>query len=504
MKKIYLPLVFCLLMAARGFAQFGPDVTVDSDPYKTQNNTTITTAFNGWIYVGFSTYQAGTNSGGVKVMRSTDRGATFQEFMSFNNANVRYPDVDIEITGTTQTSLVLYMVYNVNGSGGDHTLHCDKFDGNTGAFLGYPFVLDTQGDEILDCDITTDYLYPAVGSSPYALGVIYSRRHSPEDSICVLTSMDAGGTWAHKSLHTTPLYFNEVSMAYGRSSYNSNGRLFASWILRNSPSDPTGDHYRSRTTTYFDGTWESPFVLFAGMTGKFRNTVTSCQVNNQANTDNGLTWVNVAEYDVNGDGTNYELFHTRVTDLTTLGVGGTLISSVHQDVQPDLTFDPVGNQFHLCYMDQGNQILHYGRWNLDFSGGGIVTSQYNNGGLSANAFPRVSVSPTDNKAGCTWSASGDVAKFDAYYSTLFVSVDPSDNLSVEFSAYPNPATDEIRLNLDGLTKVNYTLINLEGKVLSQGPIEDQQVLDLRPYASGIYLIRIEAKGKSATQKIVKE
>ncbi|MBZ9650628.1 T9SS type A sorting domain-containing protein [Psychroflexus montanilacus] len=61
------------------------------------------------------------------------------------------------------------------------------------------------------------------------------------------------------------------------------------------------------------------------------------------------------------------------------------------------------------------------------------------------------------------------------------------------SIYPNPASDHLTINFDNMIekKYNYKLFDLNGKLILKDQItSNQTLLDLKPFASSIYLLNL--------------
>lgn len=75
---------------------------------------------------------------------------------------------------------------------------------------------------------------------------------------------------------------------------------------------------------------------------------------------------------------------------------------------------------------------------------------------------------------------------------------------VDFKIYPNPASDKLLLNLNGLDKVQLEIIDMLGKVVYQKTIVNQMIfdLDLHFLEKGTYTIRIIEGNKVGASKLL--
>lgn len=74
----------------------------------------------------------------------------------------------------------------------------------------------------------------------------------------------------------------------------------------------------------------------------------------------------------------------------------------------------------------------------------------------------------------------------------------------EIICYPNPATKEIMIT--GITETyNAQLYNISGKKLSETFLkEPDQAIDMRPYAPGVYILKIAVAGKNFSFRVIKQ
>lgn len=78
-----------------------------------------------------------------------------------------------------------------------------------------------------------------------------------------------------------------------------------------------------------------------------------------------------------------------------------------------------------------------------------------------------------------------------------VSIENASN--IEMSIYPNPASDYVMVNAEGVREIN--VLDLNGRVLST---TTQSKVDLSNLSAGVYFVRVITDNGTATEKIVKE
>src|SRR5690606_38903318 len=60
---------------------------------------------------------------------------------------------------------------------------------------------------------------------------------------------------------------------------------------------------------------------------------------------------------------------------------------------------------------------------------------------------------------------------------------------VEFDIYPNPASDQIYISVDGLKEpLSYQIIDSKGSVVHSGTIREQIILEISSFTKGVYMI----------------
>jgi photosystem II stability/assembly factor-like uncharacterized protein len=71
--------------------------------------------------------------------------------------------------------------------------------------------------------------------------------------------------------------------------------------------------------------------------------------------------------------------------------------------------------------------------------------------------------------------------------------------------YPNPVTDQLTLEMEGNREnKNFEILNQNGQVVHRGKFVDKVVIETSQFASGVYLIRINAKDAVRFEKLVKQ
>ncbi|HEU4717312.1 MAG TPA: T9SS type A sorting domain-containing protein [Bacteroidia bacterium] len=502
--------------------QYGNDIIIQNAPAIDQRRVRISVAFNGWVYAAYSTYDSAGVAGGITIRSSRDNGMTWTTVDSYSPQNIVYPAFDIVVCGTDTNNLTLYLAgVNHNTTSGNYVLFVDRYNATTGSFIGSNYNLQNGTRRIYDVALASDYRFPAVGASPYSVGLLYSAYSSSVDSMVFLGSVDGGGTWSvRQSVMTTGYYFRNVSLAYGRSASASNGRYFGAWEMLTSSGDRTGHIYTSRSTSTVNDAWIPPVNLdsiSSSMINLCCNPEIAVQFNGTDNDSSSVTAVVLCQRDFYGNGTDYDLlgFYNKRAHYTNFWNRLDIVNSGENDLQPDISYDPGYDNFLTVYYDStdgklpycvnGNNLVAPNTWNY-------ITPQYNDmtGNLRA-AWPRVEINPMLTQTAHAWIAEGagsnGVAMFDAEYLTSSISEAGGASIT---GLFPNPSSSSFTLNYSTSDNnaVLFTVTNTLGEVVEtrrpdgSGPGNHTEQFDVSGWANGVYFVTMLNNGKSSTARIV--
>lgn len=518
-KTLYLFLFAALFCVNAVYSQFGPDVIIQSDTTN-QRRVEIATAFNGWMFAAHAEDDVASDKGGITITKSTDGGYTWTVIDSYFPTGIRYVSHDIVVSGTTDSTLVVTLAgVNYNVSDGTYVIFVDRYDGNTGTFLGSTYNLNKGLLKVYDVELASDSDFPAVGSSPYSVSLLYSSYTPTLDSIVCVTSVDGGLTFTNRQVvATTGQYFRNVSLDYGRSSSASNGRYFAAWERLPSSTARTGNIYTSRHTSTIDGGWIAPINLDSvstTMIGLCRNPRIAISRTLEDNDSNSLSAVVLVDRDYNGDASDYDLlgFSNRRAHYTNFWYRLDVRNTSSNDMTPDIVFDDSNKVFRAVFFDSTLYNLTYAsnEWNLvNPSSWTIEDFGMNDDSLAShNPYPRITYRRTSNEVGLAWvdeAPNGDgVVKFDIE-SFMFAGVEEQ---MKELNAflYPNPVKNTLHIELEGeATTSTVTVMDLNGRLVRTLQLDGQTLLsvDVDNLTSGTYLLRIENANGFASAMFVKE
>ena len=86
--------------------------------------------------------------------------------------------------------------------------------------------------------------------------------------------------------------------------------------------------------------------------------------------------------------------------------------------------------------------------------------------------------------------------------TVVVTQDGISEESISYAIYPNPANQELNIEISGETESYYRMYNSMGQEVTSGIVNGKTTLSLEQFVSGIYFIEISNSHTSTTHKIV--
>ena len=90
------------------------------------------------------------------------------------------------------------------------------------------------------------------------------------------------------------------------------------------------------------------------------------------------------------------------------------------------------------------------------------------------------------------------------YSNI-ISVNCTDEMSIDISVYPNPATSEFAIEISGCSEsVTFEIINSVGALVHKESFEKKTIVQTAHLAPGMYTIRFENGNSYEFKKIIKE
>jgi Secretion system C-terminal sorting domain len=496
--------------------QYFNDIIVDNQPTFDEQRVRLSVAFNGWLYAAFTTVDTINQTGGITIRMSRDNGQTWTTIEEYHIQNTLYPTFDIVVTGTDTNNLILFNAgVNNNLSSGSYTLFIDRYNATNGSFIGNNYSYYST-NKLYDVALASDYRFPAVNTSPYGVGLLYSAFGPVSDSIVYIGSLDAGSNWpVRHTVATTFAYHRNVSLAYGRSASASNGRYFAAWEQRPSSFSQYGNIYTSRNQSTVDGPWINKINLDSispTAIGFCNNPQIAVQFNTIDNDSAGPTAIVLVQRDYTTD-RDVIGFYNKRSHFTNNWYRLDVSNTGNNDLQPDITYDPGANNFLTTYYDSTNGKLPYvvnGMNILNPNTWILVSSQYNDNTANLrNAWPRVEINPVTVQAAHVWIAGtgNGIAMFDAEYLVAGVN---ENTAATTMNLYPNPASSNFAITFDthSAEPATINVYNIMGEIVftqqitysSHGAGNAQ--INTDEWANGMYTVSIVCNGHTTSSRLV--
>lgn len=490
--------------------KYATDAFVQNLPGIDQRRVRIATAYNGFIYAAFSTFDSGAQAGGITIRKSIDGGATWTTLDAYSTPFISFPVFDLAVTGSTPTDLVVTLV-GVNRAVGstDEVLFIDRYDGMTNTYLGNSYFRNFDADFVMDVSIASDHLFPAVGTAPFSMGVLYTRRMAATDSVAFIGSLDGGTTWpVYQGIMNTGQYCRNVSLAYGQSASASNGRYFGAWETLNGSALRTGNIYTSRSVSTVDGPWIAPRnldSLSTSMIGLCRDPQIAVSQTTIDNDSGSVTAVVLVSRDFSTIGSDHDILglYNMRAHFTDFWYRLDVSNNNENEMQPDVSYDHVNQNFLATYFDSTNAQLPQldqplnmptpDNWN-------VRAFQYNDnvpGDTLVSAWPRVEYDPLEDKAVNAWT-DGFVkgrGRFDA--ENLITAVPLAGAPAMDLLAQPTVADDQVTVvHTDAPAGGQLELIDARGAVVHRAPADasGRTPLAVHQLPSGRYTVRFGARG----------
>lgn len=504
---------------------FGKDIVIHDQPVRNQQNLAVCSAFNGWLYAVYSYSHNNGYDTYITFLRSTDRGITWNVLLDglscFTNQIIT--KLDIIACGNSISNLKIFMAKAIMD-----TLSYSEFGGvRVVRYQGEPFVgeqaiLDEETGWYKDIALSSDQVCPANNSNPFNMAVLFSKR-SLKDTIIFCSSSDGGMSFNNRrSVALSNYNLEKVSLSYGRSASQGDGRYFAAWEEKDSPNANTSHIYTAYTETDINSPFTLPVCidsLNSSLINEVRNPVISCQASTFDNDSSNLTELLLFEKYVQG--TNswdiqgfYNLRATATNHFREL----TISSSSHIKIQPDISFNPYDSNFMVTYFDSTDSKLPFLSNNVNMINPDswvTVSPGYNDSSNITEPQPKVELDLTEHTGVNVWIkkqyGGKGAAMFDAPYSvyTGIEQVIPS-GITLLFGSFPNPCSSEVTIwfDLQKPQRITITLYGISGHCL--GTITDQtfscgkQFLkyDISHLSSGSYFYTLATEIFSETGKIM--
>jgi hypothetical protein len=473
MKKQLLLIAIAIITPFMLFA-WGDDVPVNNVAGQYQGPGDIAVAFNGWTYIAYSF------DSGITIRETRDHGNTWNTVDSYYYSGTHYPAPRIVVAGTDTASLRLYLTsVNQRPSVPSYTLFVDEYKATTHAYISS--FSENSTSKIYSSALATDYLYPAVGASPYSLDLVFAKYGS-RDSIISLVSTDGSTNFTNRQkVANTTKYFRNVSVAYGRSQSGSNGRYFLAWDEYDLSNAIFGHIYTARNTSFISSAFTTPVNLDSldpGVLGYASNPSISASISSMDNDSSGVTALVVFDRAYNGQSADHDIlgFSNMRAHFTDYWNRFDIDNSLNNTVEPAIGFDSVYNNFLVTYYDTSNRRLPYTVHNWQMtnpSSWSLVRNNYaDDSSALTTPWPRLAIDPTFTQAAFTWALPGmgnSMQMFEGEYRTprpVITSLNPNN---------AHAGDPGFTLTVNGYDFVNTSVVMWDATALSTTYVNSTQL-----------------------------
>jgi hypothetical protein len=507
----------------QGSVQFANDIIIDNNPAKDQQNIVMCSAFNGWLYAVYSNFDRTYQMSVVTILRSKDDGTTWSILLEgpFGDTHTSISRLDIIACGNDTMSLKFFIGYCIHDSISSYKLaYVARYNGITGIAEGE--ILKESSLNVEDLALASDNLFPATGSNPFSIAVVYSK-HSNSDSIVFRSSSNGGMSFDTRYvIAASSHYFHKVTLAYGRGASQDEGRYFAAWEEQENANSNTGHIY----TAHSEPNFNSPFTIPVRLDGidpsaenKLKNPSIGCQASDYNNDNSNFTEVIFCDkfipsgqkFDVTGFLNKNATFSDNFQNFKPFPGQNYL-------VQPDIGFNPYDSTFIATYYDSTLSRLPYvtNDFNMQTPDTwSFLSTGYNDVTNLENPIPKIILDYWKQTGINTWIGETEIgngiALFDAPYHYYVGTSDM--NCSKDESIvhiFPNPATDCTFLDfaLTRTENIEINVINNYGmllgtfKYVQYSPGNHRIKIDLSKYVEGIYFFLFKAGESFETGTII--
>mgnify|MGYP001359781642 CR=1 FL=1 len=501
---------------------FGKDIIVDNQPSQDQKDVLLCQAFNGWLFCAYSCLIPDSNFH-VYILKSIDNGISWSYFSDFSTgwANEKLERLSIATTGTNESNLKFFIGRLLRDTITGYTrVSFWRLNGVTGICEAQIF--DDLSWEIRDICMTSDCNYPASGSNPNSLGILYSRPNLYEE-IILRVSMDGGMTFQNRKVAEDKFQMIvSLSLAFGSSNSANVGKYFAAWETRDFGGGSTGHVYTAHSQGGPNTVFTPPACLDCSdpnLNNNCKNPRIACQYGPMDNDSSNLTSVVLFETNNVGSTSNdvhgfYNIQSTQTSYYKPLSI----TNPSHLNTSPDIVYNPFDSTFIVTYYDSTAKKLPYLSNDMNLSSPqtwNLVTDGYNDVAVYRHPTPRIIANNVQPMGASVWIADGSgnngVATFDAGFSTYTGGNEKTDSKEKgSLKVFPNPCSSilTVEFNLDNNENFQITLCDMPGQKLQTHTNRTkhsglQQIqYDLTSYPSGCYLLYVNTERFSSCTKLI--
>lgn len=497
------------------------NVVLNNQPDQNQRNVTICSFTNGWLFAAYTHIL--NNVEYVTVLKSVDNGHNWilLSDVSTDTPSWRFKKLQMVSCGSDTSNLYLLFSMSIYDTGGGFYLgFVDRFNVNTISWEGD--ILNDNSREIYDISIAGDDIFPATGSNPCSIAVVYFKRYQ-HDSIYYCVSGNGGQSFTtRRNIAGTNKKFGKVCLSYGRSLSYPNGRYFAAWEEKETDTSLLGHIYTSHSEPNFNSIFTTPVcvdIVDPAMDNRVRHPAIATQSGSFDNDNSDLTTVITFEQYKETDH-NFNIggcFNKK-------GVTGSSFQSFslnangHNKLTPDIAFNPYDSAFVLTYFDSTDFKLPFlfNSFNLLSPGNWNFLSQGFNINLNLSSpKPSIRIDHSLQNGMVSWIEEGSSGNGIAMFSSPLlypVGIQNESTIkdSLTLKLYPNPTSALLVIDLQLFKPhlVNLSIFNeYSNEIFAEKMLPCKLgynfiTIDVSSYPKGMYFLTITCGENHTTKKFI--
>ncbi len=442
---------------------FNDDVVAHFDPDKSDRDCDIAVAFNGWMYMAYSSSHSGPTGTDIGFLISKDNGLTWLAFPPIILGNHNDASIyDILVTGSDTSSLRVYLSYYFNNASFSYSFgHVIVYDGISGQQLPYGIDIGDGTYSIGEIHLASDFRHPSSVSKGYSVAIVYSSSvgdfTNTDSLICLISTDSSNNNYSYNLIDTsTSALIKSASIDYGFSAANNSGGYYIAYqkglnigYSKNSFSIASGftnPIYLNQIINIKGANFESPKIACQNSFGSNDSSGLSVMIMAKA-FDSTITntyripWI---VYNMNAASSDY-WFSSGVSNSV-------YVSSVETY---DISYSESENRFWITGFnnDSGNLFTALEDFNFSHQGNWFIAdTQYNDTLIDPLIPPNPRITTSGNFVYVAWVSHIFGSTGQPRSQTLFDKMelpfstniqDASENVS--FTIYPNPANDDLIL-----------------------------------------------------------
>ncbi len=505
---------------SKGPLNFGKDIVAHFDPEFADRDCDIAVAFNGWIYIAYSTSHSSPSGTDIGIALSKDSGLTWQAFPpkilgSHNDASV----YDMIVTGSDTSSLRVYISYSFYDVSFPYAFgHVAAYDGVSGLELPYGLIIGDGTYSVGKIRLASDFKHPAFGSIGYSVAVVYTTSigdFTVTDSLVCLIASDTSRNYYSYNLADTSsiVSLRDASIDYGFSLAWNNGQYFIAY--------QRGLYlgYCKNSTSINSG-FNTPILLneFIGLrSASFDSPQIICQSSLSNNDSSGLS-VLIMTKALDSSGMNtYRIpwiIYNQQASLSDFWFSAGIANSHNGFTLEtfDACYSEAEDRFFFTGYNSDLGSLFMGMEDFNFSHPDnwlIVENHYNDSLIDPSWPPNPRIATNNGNAYTTWESRilGSIGQpraqtlFDRQTLPILTNLQTR-NENSEFNIFPNPASNELFILetsvFNSAQEISVRIFDSLGRIVFSGSYCSQMqtiTINTQEFKNGIYFLQIDDKNR---------